>query len=349
MDFANQATRDPATGRARSLAGGTAAGTALRPVLVYARTRGVDVEALRLELGLPASALDDPEYRLSERTSARVWQEAAARSGDPAFALHVVEHSAVGAFDVLDFALWCSATLRELIDRTVRFHRVLCDSLAPVLDVRGSVARLRLQGDPEPHSAEALFALIVVRARELAAAGFAPREVKFAHPAPLDPSPYVTLFACPVRFGSAASELVLDASALRLPLRTACPGLAVVLDRYMTRIVSRLPSSTSFTDRVRKVVGETLQAEQRPTLRSTAKALKASQRTVQRRLLGEGTTHRRVVDAIRKDMGLRLMELPHLSVTEISFRLGFSGTSAFRRRFKRWTGRTPTLARIAND
>jgi AraC-like DNA-binding protein len=314
-------------------------------VLAYARTRGVDVDALRLELGLPASAMDDPEYRLPQTTSARVWHEAAARSGDPALALHVVEHSEVGAFDVLDYALWCSASLGELMERLVRFHRVLCDCLAPVLEVRGSAAHLRLQEDDDPHATMTLFALIVVRARELVDRSFAPIEVKFAHPAPLDPSPYASLFGCPVHFGSTRSELVVEASALRLPVRSAFPGLALVLDRYMSRILSRLPHSTSFTDRVRLVIGKTLQAEQRPTLRSTARALKASERTVQRRLLEEGATHRQLVDAVRRDLGLQLVDRPHLSFTEISMLLGFSGTSAFRRNFKRWTGLTPAATR----
>jgi hypothetical protein len=97
--------------------GGTAAAIALRPILAYARTRGVDVEALRVELGVPASALDDPDFRIPEATHDRAWREAATRSGDSAFALHVVEHSSVGAFDVLDYAMWCSRTLAEAIDR----------------------------------------------------------------------------------------------------------------------------------------------------------------------------------------------------------------------------------------
>jgi len=41
----------------------------------------------------------------------------------------------------------------------------------------------------------------------------------------------------------------------------------------------------------------------------------------------------------------RLLEVPGMSITEIAFLLGFSDVSGFTRTFKRWTGRTPALAR----
>jgi AraC-like DNA-binding protein len=80
-------------------------------------------------------------------------------------------------------------------------------------------------------------------------------------------------------------------------------------------------------------------------LSSTAHVLRASSRTVQRRLLEHGTTHREVVDAVRRDFAVRLLEVPGMSITEIAFLLGFSDVSGFTRTFKRWTGRTPALAR----
>jgi AraC-like DNA-binding protein len=326
--------------------GGTAAAIALRPILAYARTRGVDVEALRLELGVPSSALDDPDFRIPEATHDRAWREAATRSGDSAFALHVVEHSSVGAFDVLDYAMWCSRTLAEAIDRLMSFHRILCDALVLRLEVRAGVARIRFQGGGHGrYSSEVAFALIVVRARESTATSLPPREVKFAHAAPSDLASHASLFRCPVRFGSTGSELVLDARDLALPVRSAQPGLAVVLDRHMREIMSRIPEVGSFIQRVHHAVGETLRASGRPTLSSTAHVLKASSRTVQRRLLEHGTTHREVVDAVRRDFAVRLLEVPGLSITEIAFLLGFSDVSGFTRTFKRWTGRTPALAR----
>jgi AraC-like DNA-binding protein len=326
----------------------TASAIALRPVFAYARDRKVDTDALLRELGIPASALDDPDYRIPEATYERGVDEAALQSRDPCFGLHMALHAGVGAYDVLDYALWCSATFADAIRRIAQFHRLLSDALALSLEVLGGVARIRPTAPGHSRqAAEALFALLVLRGRELTGKDLVPREVAFAHEAPPDTAPFATLFRCPVHFSAAAAEIVFEASDLDLPVKTAEPGLAAVLDRYMRELLARVPDAGSFVDRARQAVGETLRSGQRPSLKVTARALRASPRTVQRRLLDEGTTHRQVVDDVRRDLAMRLFDARETSVTEIAFLLGFSDGSGFRRTFKRWTGRPPARAHDA--
>lgn len=99
-------------------------------------------------------------------------------------------------------------------------------------------------------------------------------------------------------------------------------------------------------ERVRRVVLKMLLSRERPSLGGTARALKASRRTLQRRLLQEGTSYQTVLDAVRRDLAMRLIKLPRLSVVEMAFWLGFSDSSAFRRTFKRWTGLSPAFERL---
>jgi hypothetical protein len=73
----------------------------------------------------------------------------------------------VGAYDVLDYSLYFSSTLRDALNRLTRFHRVLCDAWAIESDVTGDVARVRRIERTPPHEAEAAFAFLVLRAREL--------------------------------------------------------------------------------------------------------------------------------------------------------------------------------------
>lgn len=48
-----------------------------------------------------------------------------------------------------------------------------------------------------------------------------------------------------------------------------------------------------------------------------------------------------VVDLLRRELALRYLEDPSLTLTEIGFLLGFVELSSFHRAFRRWTGTTP--------
>ena len=156
--------------------------------------------------------------------------------------------------------------------------------------------------------------------------------------------PVSSLFGCPVQFASVSSELVFDARELALPVRNANSGLAAVLDRHMQDVLDRLPHTDEFVHRVHQVVAKALHGGN-ATLAATARALHTSTRTVQRRLRESGTSHRQVVDTVRRELAERLVVAGRLSVTEIAFLVGFSEVSGFRRTFKRWTGVSPSEMR----
>ena len=314
-------------------------------MLSFALTRAVDVDALLAELDLSRSALDDLDFRIPEAMRDRAWQRAAILSRDSIFGLHVAEHAKVGDYDVLDYALCYSATLEEGIDRILRFYRLLSDALALTLDVCEGVGHLRRTSpDPERHQNEAVFAVILLHARAVTGREIVPRSVRFTHPAPNDVAPHAALFRCPVEFGRAVSEIMLDAKDLALLTLRSDPGLTRVVDRYMGEHVARLPEPDSFLHRVQSVVAASLSGG-RPTLRTTARSLRASSRSVQRRLHDHGTTLRSIVEDTRRSLASRLIDERTLSITEIAFLLGFSDVGSFRRRFKRWTGKSPARAR----
>jgi AraC-like DNA-binding protein len=326
----------------------TASVFVLRPILAYAATCGVNTSALLAEVGLTESALEDRDYRILDSVHERVWREAAARADDSAFGLHVAENAAVGSYDALEYALRFSSTLDEAFHRMSTFYRLLCDGLATTVEVRSKLAIVRRSTQPHgPQSAECFFAFLVLRARDIAGADLAIREVRFVHAAPSDVAPHAALFRCPVRFRQLSAEIVLDAADFTREVRPATPGLAAVLDRYMLKALSELPAGDSVMERVRRAVAMTLGEQRRPSLKSTALALKASPRTVQRWLEEDHTTHRRIADEARRDLALRLLDKRGPSITEIAFLLGFADVGGFERRFKRWTGSTPSSVRAA--
>ncbi len=267
-----------------SPSGFTAAAMVLRPLLACARRRGVNGNAVLHQLGLRPEVLDDADYRIPEALLFRAWDIVGAQVGDPAFGLRVAEESGLGAYDVLDFALYYSDSVREGLDRLVRFHRINNDSLAMDVVVHHGEARVRrVYSSTPPEDQDLVFAAIYLRIRQMSGVEIRPREVRFQHAAPANPSPWRELFHCPVRFGQPVSVLILAERDLDLPAKAAKPALVKVLERHARDLLARLPPGTAFADRIRHSIARTLSGGP-PSLRATAKALHASPRTVQRRL-----------------------------------------------------------------
>ncbi|RKZ80269.1 MAG: AraC family transcriptional regulator, partial [Gammaproteobacteria bacterium] len=77
-----------------------------------------------------------------------------------------------------------------------------------------------------------------------------------------------------------------------------------------------------------------------------AASLFMSQRTLQRRLEENNTSFKQLVNEVRQDLADTYLNDSSLTLTEISFMLGFSEMSAFSRAFKRWSGKSPTDYRV---
>jgi AraC-like DNA-binding protein len=313
-------------------------------LLSHARRIGLDVAGLLRELGIAPAELDDRDVRVPEPAMERAWAGIAAASADEAFGLHLAQHAEEGAFDVLDYAVCLSSTLREGLDRLARFYRLVSDDAAiQVFRSDGTTRVVRLVDGTHPQDQDAFFALMVERFRNISGHSVRPREVSFEH-SPHAQRELAAFFQCPVRFRRPHSELVFASSDLELPVHAAKPRLAALLDRYAAELLARLPATGSYADHVRRVVAQLLQRGS-PTLEAIAREMHASPRTVQRRLSDAGTTHTRLVDELRRQLAMRYIESPRLSITEITFLLGYEDGSSFRRAFKKWTGKSPAQAR----
>ena len=72
-----------------------------------------------------------------------------------------------------------------------------------------------------------------------------------------------------------------------------------------------------------------------------AQTLGLTVRAFQRRLADEGTDYSSIADEARKRRALALLADGVLGSVAISAELGFSGSRAFRRAMRRWTGLSP--------
>jgi len=324
----------------------------IRAFASAASALGAKPEALLAEAGLTPADLRDPDARLPLDALAALWIAAPRHTGVDAFGLRMAQLTPPPAFDVVDYAMRASDHLRDAYRKALRYLRIHISAASHVVEEDGDEARLHFAlSVPVPAGATrqgVVFALaaMVVRGRAVTGTGLPLVEVRFALPRPADVSEHERFFRAPVRWNAERHTLVLARSTLDLPVRSADPNLARLIDRCAQDLLEKLPSPESFLDGVRRAILEGLRGGV-PTAPEIARRLGVSVRSLQRRLHDERATFQGLVDDVRRELSLRHLAGDGLSVGELTFLLGFSEPSAFHRAFRRWTGTTPAEYRRA--
>jgi AraC-like DNA-binding protein len=145
-------------------------------------------------------------------------------------------------------------------------------------------------------------------------------------------------------FSSEVRGVVYRTTDLDIALVESDPGLCVVLDQHAKQVLERLPRVSTQSDRVRAFLSSQLSGgnTDAPTV---AAHFCMSVRTLHRKLAEEGTSHKALLEELRREMCQSLLRRPEISISEVAFMVGFSEPSAFHRAYKRWTGMTPAQAR----
>lgn len=170
-----------------------------------------------------------------------------------------------------------------------------------------------------------------------------PAEICLSYPAPEHAWLYREMFRCPVRFMATENSMRLNARVFDLPVCTANQGVYEYCTRFCEMMLGGLEKSDRLIDRIRSI-----------TLTSPGRFLKTgemaaelgiSPRSLNRRLQERGTSYRKIINEVRRDLSMRYLERTNLSMDQISDLVGFSETTAFRRAFKGWTGRNASQYR----
>lgn len=314
------------------------------PALLRLRASGVDAAGVLAEAGLDPADFEDPDGRVPHDAWVALLEAAARATGDPCFGLHAAEGRDVHVWDFTTLLLSSKATIQDAHACVSRYYRIVHDGLRVALSLEDGRARCRLEfleGLAQPPILfEHIFASWIVLGGSLLGPNAMDREVRFVHKAPPDPSEHERALGAKVVFEAEANEIVFPASVLLQPLLTANPVLSRILEDEAERRMRLVPEAETVSARSREWLTAAL-ARGDASLEALADHLRMSPRTLRRRLRDEGTTHKALLDDLRRDLAAAHVREGRFSVDEIAFLVGFSEASAFRRAFKRWTGCAP--------
>lgn len=306
---------------------------------------GANREALLEGVGIPVSALELPETRLTYAQFATLERNALRLTGNPALALYAGRNTTVHHAGMLAVAAMNRPTGLDALDVVVKYVQWLAPGWVMEVDHGEGVFRLREaipRGDLLGFASEWVTCALVTIARDVT--GSVPvKTLGFGFPSPAHVHLYGEFFTFPVTFDHPVTEAQLDMDLLAEPFRFADPAMARLAEQYCASEAAQAAPGLGLLEQLRNLLRGS--AGEWPDADAAARTLRTSGRSLRRELQQMGTSYQELLDDARQKRAAELVQGTDLPLERISTQLGFSDVRSFRRAFKRWTGRTPAEVR----
>ena len=319
----------------------------LLPFLPFLKDIGSPMEKWLNKARIPCRALEDPDALISLH-SATVFLDQAARSeGLATLGLLVGQRTAIDQLGTFGMLVRRSPTLFEGINTAQRlsvamnsgiriwierdenqvwiFHR----NLSPLSLGRQQVDLYGL-------------ALILNLIRLAAGPFWKPAEIRLQMPRSSALTDSETFFGVRILFDEPASAVALPTELLSRPLiAVESPLVATCAGAEWLR---RSAPALDFAGSLEQLLRSQLR-EGSPGIHRVAEMSGMSARSLQRRLLDEGTEYGRLVQRVRFNLAMSLLNDPSIKLKNIACELGYHDPANFTRAFRRWTGTCPQEVR----
>jgi AraC-like DNA-binding protein len=296
--------------------------------------------------GLPDDLLQQCSTRLSPADYHRLWQGIEEEAGVVSFPVSFCEALRAESFSPPLFAALCSPNLAVAAERVTRYKAIVAPMRFNVVDA-DDLLTIELQWSdsvPEPPLSLVMAELLTFVA--LARIGTRERICPVAVSTTRLPAPhadYEGFLGGPLVSGPVHSICFAAADAVR-PFLTSCSALWDAFEPELRRRLADLDAGVATTRRVQAVLLEGLPAGL-VTMEAVARKLAMGKRTLQRRIVAEGSSYQRILNQTREALARHYLENTVLPAAEISFLLGFDEPNSFYRAFRGWTGATPDSVR----
>ncbi|MGK0500899.1 MAG: AraC-like DNA-binding protein [Oceanicoccus sp.] len=254
-----------------------------------------------------------------------------------------------GVFALMAEFCLSSATLGAMLQRSARFYSAVYEGLDIGLSAAANDERLvffRLQmkntsNDPD-HLLQEFMMLMWQRFACWLVDQLIPVALtQFDYAEPRHAEEYRMMYPGEFLFSQGCSGFYLHENFLQLPIVRTESELEDFLRESPAYILHRPSQDDSMSAKVRSALAQ-YEYNAMPQLEVLAEKLNAAPRTIARKLKSEGSSYGKIKAGLRREYAIKLLTTEHLTIAEVSDRVGFSETASFCRAFKRWTGRPPS-------
>ena len=327
----------------------------LRPLVDYLERTGFDSREVFLHTGVDVDQVFVPGARLKLSAAAPLWRRAAEVTGKPFIGLEIVGDAPPLQADATAIAMMASRNLYEAMQRFSRLSHIVCDAVESRLSREGDDLRLDFVVDPQerhvmPREAmdpALLIPLGLLDKGMIDISGV--RELRFdcEYPGDATAQRIAEIFPVPARFGCEYYGTSLDWELCLRQNPYWNPALAQLSEQLVLQDLEALDDDNLIA-RTRKVLLDQL-GSGTPQLATVASLFNITERQLQRKLKGQGTSFGELLDRVRLELALRYLQDPRMTMVDIALALGFPDQSNFVKAFKRWQGETPGQYRKRNS
>ncbi len=313
-----------------------------RALVEAVEAASVERQELLASAGFDPRRLDVVDGRMELAEYDSLLEHALDLTGDPALGLHMGGASTSSTYNLAAHLVAHASSLREGLEALGRYSRLLSDRRAWNVDEGEGTVRIRYEGMTG--------SLRCRRARaENTIAGFykmvqyfvrdaRPDCVAFEYPAPPYHDEYTRMFHGMEKFAQPFTGFVIRRELMDATHLNRDEEFHAALQVQAAKRIAKLECAVTYAQRV----GDCVVADpDRQDMRSVARVLGMSARSLRRRLTDEGAVYHEVVERALASLATRLLMDERKSIQEIAHHMHFSEASAFCRAFKRWTGSTP--------
>lgn len=334
--------------------------TVLSQMFLYLASLKVDIDEFLHSLGVDPESVKSPDAYMPIETYLLIQDEAAQYTNDPYFGLHMGEFAEAGSWSILGYMMMNCKNLGEAFEKSARYSRIIGNLIEARAELKFNKIKVIFFTPPHApkmsrHCFEATFSSSVRMMRTFTGIQINPLEVTFVYPEPESLAEYERIFCCPVRFGRKENSFTIAMSIVNTPIRMANPALLEYFEKYAQDFLAEMERNNEHTRAVTKIILSRLDDEAL-SIEKVAREMAVSVRTLQNRLEDEGVAFSDLLKVIRQKLAQKYLR-ENYSVEQITYLLGFSEPSVFRKAFKKWSGVTPrefressfsTLNRIAS-
>jgi len=263
----------------------------------------------------------------------------------PGFSVRVGQEMKIEDYGVLGLSWRTCARAGELFERCERYFFLLSNTYLFKIDQREDTSYIHLHREAYRRgvalSNEATFSATVVVLKAITETDIGPVKVAFRHQAPNKLDDYRSAFGCPVLFKQPDNFIAYNTSDLEQ--RTAKADISInrfLLERVEEETQGIEISAGKIAIDLQGLIKDALPGGI-PSISELSEHMGFSTRTLTRRLRENGVTFRGLIEKTQREISIKLLASPSMSIGDIAFQTGFSEQSAFNRAFKRWTGQTP--------
>jgi len=313
-----------------------------------ARELGLDTLPLLRQAGLTRAMMDNPERMLPAKSVIGLLEESARASGCETFGLMMAQRRKISDIGNISLLIVHQPTLRQAIGIVAEYRNRINSTLTLQLEDHEQIAFLREQiALSAPQSvrqvSDLALGVLYKMCRSIMAESWRPQCVCFSYERPSsDRLVHERLFDCPLQFGYEFDGIVIERGDLDRPL----PGADEALAEHARELFSALvnPGSRSIADEVEQSI-RLLMPSGRATIGEVALSLGMNIRTLQRRLVEEGSSFSELLDRVRiQQLGTHFANR-QLKLTDVAHLLGYAGLASFSAWHRARFNKTPSEGR----